>query len=98
MLINQAMFRVNGNTGYVLKPEFLRPDANNASQVNFNPNDKKTWPTKCRTVFNVEVSGFFITMNHGTKPERNISGIPIENGYGLNSDFVPCYERSLYGI
>ena len=56
MLINQAMFRVNGNTGFVLKPEFLRPKEPSRPNVNFNPNDKKTWPTKFRTVFNIEVS------------------------------------------
>lgn len=39
MLLNKAKFRINGNTGYVLKPDFLR-----FSNGKFNPFDIKTYP------------------------------------------------------
>jgi len=56
MLINQAKFRINGNTGYVLKPDFLRK-----SVPNFDINDKtkKDWPERLMnpTVITIEVRG-----------------------------------------
>jgi len=54
MLINQAKFRINGNTGYVLKPDFLRE-----SVPNFDINDKtkKDWPERLKnpTLITIEV-------------------------------------------
>lgn len=91
MLINQAMFRVNGNTGFVLKPQFLRPKEPTRSNVNFNPNDKKTWPTKFRTVFNIElISGQQLIPLEGNHTgiidpyvKFRVHGIPADD-YGNN--------------
>lgn len=52
MLINQAKFRPFGNTGFVLKPYFLRAGYNGKE---FDQNDRSTWPTTAQnpTIFRI---------------------------------------------
>lgn len=45
MLINHAKFRINGNTGYVLKPDFLRCQENGDPPI-FDIKHKSTWPKR----------------------------------------------------
>ena len=49
MLINQARFKVNGNTGYVLKPDYLR------GNVKFDPSDTKTFPRSKPVSYRIKV-------------------------------------------
>ena len=49
MLINQARFKVNGNTGYVLKPDYLR------GNVKFDPSDTRTFPRSKPISFRIKV-------------------------------------------
>lgn len=41
MILNKALFNDNGNSGYVLKPEFLR-----FANQNFDPNNLNTMKNK----------------------------------------------------
>lgn len=52
MLINQAKFRPFGNTGFVLKPYFLRADYKGKE---FDQNDRSTWPKTAQnpTIFRI---------------------------------------------
>ena len=52
MLINQAKFRPFGNTGFALKPKFLRADYTGQP---FDQNERSTWPPDCQkqTVFKI---------------------------------------------
>lgn len=49
MLINQSRFKLNGNVGYVRKPEFLLSKS-------FDPANSKTFPRKTPLRFKVKVS------------------------------------------
>jgi phosphatidylinositol phospholipase C delta len=61
MLINQSRFKINGNNGYLLKPEFL---LNNSK---FNPNDKTTFPTQIPTRYKIRIiSGQQIPKPHSS--------------------------------
>ena len=51
-LLNKAKFRLNGNTGYILKPKFLRNISGH-----FNPSDPETFPKhrKYPTEFKIKI-------------------------------------------
>ena len=49
MLINQSRFKLNGNVGYVRKPDFLLSKS-------FDPANSKTFPRKTPLRFKVKVS------------------------------------------
>jgi hypothetical protein len=56
MLINDAMFRNNGNTGFVLKPDFLQYiPANNQP---FDLKNDSTWPKRLQKnkIYKITVS------------------------------------------
>ena len=69
MLINQARFKVNGNTGYVLKPQFLR-----GKDVQFNPNDKSTFPRVKPVYFKIKI----ISGQQLPKPRESTKGEVVD--------------------
>ena len=54
MLINQSRFKLNGNVGYVRKPDFLLSKS-------FDPANSKTFPRKTPLRFKVKVSSHLST-------------------------------------
>jgi len=66
MLMNQAMFRTNGNTGYVLKPAFLRN-----REIKFNPFEPRTYPRPRPIEYKFEIiSGIVTNIFAGSTGEK----------------------------
>ena len=57
MLINQARFKINGNTGYILKPPFLRNP-----QQRFDPSNPATFSRQRPIEYKFDVSQIYSTM------------------------------------
>ena len=75
MLINQSRFKLNGNVGYVRKPDFLLSKS-------FDPANSKTFPRKTPLRFKVKVSSHWLTQ----RPIR-LTLQPIRNSQFF-SDYI----------
>merc|ERR1719378_1223489 len=68
MLINQCKFRINGNTGYVIKPDFMLPGSN------FNPNDSSTFPSTLARKYTIQI----ISGQQIPKPHQSTKGEVVD--------------------
>jgi len=68
MLINQCKFRINGNTGYVIKPDFMLPGSN------FNPNDLSTFPSTLARKYVIQI----ISGQQIPKPHQSTKGEVVD--------------------
>ena len=76
MLINQSRFKLNGNVGYVRKPDFLLSKS-------FDPANSKTFPRKTPLRFKVKVSSHWLTQRPirlTLQPIRNSQFFQIISG------------------